>query len=234
MTLTTFNERRADGERSWRFTISGIYTAAEEGASEAGLIGHYAYFNEGLLSGPDRVSWVVLKARDAAANDALARRIDDSFANSAAATRTQSEAALGRAFLAQVGDIVGIVRLIVGAAFVVILFVVGNTMVFSIAERTREIGVMKTLGFSQGRIARLVGGEALVLAVAGGLTGLALAALIVGAIAEPLGDVLPGVALTGSIWATALGLMVLLALLTGFVPVLKACRLNIVEALGRD
>lgn len=233
VTLQSFNDLREDGTRAWAFTVAGIYTAAEPGGPETAVAGHYAYFNEALLTGRDRVNWFILATAGGSANDRVSRAVDRTFANSASATKTQSEAALGRAFLAQIGDLVTIVRLIVGAAFVVILFVVGNTMMFTVVERTREIGVLRTLGFSRARIARLVGGEVALLVVLGGMVGLAAAALIVSAIGSAVKDVLPGIRMGSGLVATGIGLMALLALLTGLLPVINACRLSIVGALGR-
>ncbi|MGO8657272.1 FtsX-like permease family protein, partial [Rhizobium ruizarguesonis] len=86
-------------------------------------------------------------------------RIDALFANSAAPTRTQSEKQFLEAFLRQFADIGLIVSLVVGAAFVTILMIVVNTMLFAVRERSFEIGVMKVLGFSRGRIIALILGE---------------------------------------------------------------------------
>ncbi|AQR72436.1 ABC transporter permease [Sphingomonas sp. LM7] len=233
VTLQSFNDLREDGTRAWRFTVAAIYTSTQPGGSELGMAGHFAYFNEALLTGRDRINWILVTGRDLTANDAMARTIDAGYANSAAATRTQSEAALGRAFLSQIGDLMLIVRLIVGAAFVVILCVVGNTLIFMVGERTGEIGVLKTLGFSRLRVARIFAGEVALITLAGAVAGMSAAALIVSAIGVALKDMLPGLAMGPATLAMAAGLAALLILLTGILPVLKASRVNIVEALGR-
>jgi putative ABC transport system permease protein len=155
------------------------------------------------------------------------------FANSTAETSTDTEKAFGKAFAAQFGNIALIVFLVVGAAFVTILMIVGNTMALSIRERTREIGVLKTLGFSGPRILRMVLGESVLLALLGGLPGLAIAALITMALRTSLANIAPAFAVSPDIALQGLGLMIALGLITGIIPALNAQRLKIAAALGR-
>jgi putative ABC transport system permease protein len=135
--------------------------------------------------------------------------------------------------VAQIGNIALIVTLVVGAAFVTILMIVGNTMALTIRERTREIGVLKTLGFSGQRILGMVLGESVLLALLGGIPGLALAALIALMMRENLSNFVPGFAMTPGIALIGLTLMLSLGLVTGIIPALNAMRLRIAAALGR-
>ena len=120
------------------------------------------------------------------------------------------------------------------AAFVTILMIVGNTMVMSVRERTSEIGVLKTLGFSGGRILRMVLGESILLALLGGLPGLGVALLLITGVRDSLMSFVPALSLYPDIAAAAVGLMVVFGIITGLVPALSAMRLNIVTALGRS
>src|SRR6202043_3946862 len=136
------------------------------------------------------------RTTSSAANDKVMKTIDDMFANSPYETATDTEKAFNKAFAAQLGNIALIVGLVVGAAFVTILMIVGNTMAMTVRERTREIGVLKTLGFSGPRILRMVLGESVLLALIGGLPGLALAALITIALRASLANIAPAFAVS--------------------------------------
>jgi putative ABC transport system permease protein len=102
-----------------------------------------------------------------------------------------------------------------------------------VRERTREIGVLKTLGFPGSRILRMVLAESVLLALLGGLPGLGIAYLITLALRENVANFVPGIALGPDIVVTALGLMLALGLITGLVPAWNAMRLKITDALGR-
>jgi putative ABC transport system permease protein len=141
------------------------------------------------------------------------------FANSSYETATDTEKAFNKAFVAQFGSIALIVVLVVGAAFVMI---VGNTLMMSVRERTREIGVLKALGFSGGRIVRLVLGESIVLALAGGLSGLGLAALSIIAVRDSVRGLLPQITVSLDIALAGLALMLVFSVVTGLIPALNA------------
>lgn len=230
--LTTLADVRTDGSRNWNFVVSAIYTSESE-AEEQGIAAHYTYFNEGLFNTRDSVNWFILKVDDPATNDKIAAKIDSIFANSAAETKTQSESAFGRAMLDQLGNITLIVRLVVGAAFLVILFIVGNTMVHAINQRTREIGILKTLGFPTLLIVSTVAMESLIVAAVGGTIGLTFASFIIAAIAGPMATTIPGLSLSFSIAAGGVLLIALLSLITGAGPAFIAYRLKIIDALNR-
>jgi putative ABC transport system permease protein len=176
---------------------------------------------------------LILQTHSPENNDRVAKAIDAMFANSTAETSTDTEKAFGKAFAAQFGNIALIVLLVVGAAFVTILMIVGNTMALSIRERTREIGVLKTLGFSGPRILAMVLGESVLLALLGGIPGLAIAALIAIALRASLSGIAPAFAVSPTIAMQGVALMIALGLITGIIPALNAMRLKIATALGR-
>jgi putative ABC transport system permease protein len=225
--------QRSNGSHTWDFTIAGIVKGKAEQVSTDFLLFQYAYFDETRTFGKDTIGWLILQTNSPENNDRVAKTIDAMFANSIAETSTDTEKAFGKAFAAQFGNIALIVFLVVGAAFVTILMIVGNTMALSIRERTREIGVLKTLGFSGPRILRMVLGESVLLALLGGLPGLAIAALITIALRASLANIAPAFAVSPVIALEGIALMIALGLFTGVIPALNAMRLKIATALGR-
>jgi putative ABC transport system permease protein len=197
------------------------------------MLFQYAYFDETRALNKDTIGWIVLQTTSPSVNDQVAKAIDRTFANSTAETSTDTEKAFNKAFAAQLGNIALIVSLVTGAAFVTILMIVGNTMALTIRERTREIGVLKTLGFSGGRILSLVLGESVLLALLGGIPGLGLAALVAFAVRNSMANFMPGFAVTPAIVLVGVALMIALGLVTGIIPALTAMRLKIATALGR-
>jgi putative ABC transport system permease protein len=221
------------GGHSWDFTIAGIVKGKAAHVDTNFFLFQYNYFDETRSFGKDTIGWLILQTASPENNDRVAKAIDAMFANSTAETSTDTEKAFGKAFAAQLGNIALIVALVVGAAFVTILMIVGNTMALSIRERTREIGVLKTLGFSGPRILTMVLGESVLLALLGGIPGLALAALVAFALRNSVANVVPGFAVSPDIALQGLGLMLALGLITGMIPAVNAMRLKIATALGR-
>lgn len=222
---------QADGSHAWEFTLVGVF-ATPPGSSQTGsVLINYDYFNETISFGRDQIGWVVFLTASAALNDKVADAIDQRFANSTDETSTADEATFNKSFAAQLGNIALVVTLVVGAAFAAILLIVGTTMALAVRERTREIGVMKTLGFSSPRILRMVLGESLALAFLGAGLGTGAAALALSAIAGsgsgPPIYFEPSVMIWGALIAAALGIV------TGLLPATEAYRLRIIEALGR-
>ena len=225
--------RLDDGGSTWEFTIAGIYEGNEAGVDETQVFVHYEYFNEARDHSQDLVGWYIVRVDDPAKATAVARAIDQRFANSPFETETMLEKDFVKQFAAQVGNVGAILRAVLTAVFFTILLVAGNTMAQSVRERTSEIGVLKTLGFSDGRVLSLVLAESLLLAgVAGGL-GLLLGWTWVTLGGDPTQGRLAVFHVPGPALALGAGLVVALGLAAGLLPALQAMRLRIVDALRR-
>jgi putative ABC transport system permease protein len=222
-----------DGSRTWDFTVVGIFKSKKPEVNTNFMAFQYDYFDETRAFGKGQIGWIVLRTASPAVNDRVARTIDQTFANSAYETSTDTEKALNRAFVAQFGNIKLIMILVVGAAFVTILMIVGNTLMMSVRERTREIGVLKSLGFPASRILRLVLGEAVLLALIGGLSGLGWAGLFILSVRDSVVGLVPQT-ISPDVALTGLALMLGFGIVTGLIPALSAMRLRVGAALGRS
>jgi putative ABC transport system permease protein len=180
------------------------------------------------------VGWMVVRVADPDQSDALAARLDSMFANSPFETKTSTERVMIKQFLDQVGNIGLILVSVATAVFFTMLLVTANTMAQSVSERTNEIGVLKTLGFSGPSILTLVLLESLFLTFAGGLVGLGLAWLSAGGVGEKIKEYFPVFKLGAGTIIAAISMMLVFGIITGLWPALTAMRLKIVDALRRN
>lgn len=225
--------RRGDGSRLWEFELVGIYEGETGEADETQFFFHNDYLVEGTGGNLGQVGWYWIKIDDPDNAPAIAESIDALFANSPAETKTTTEKAFGQAFAQQVGNTTAIVRAVVAAVFFTLLLVVGNTMAQSVRERTNELAVLKALGFRDRAVLWLVLFEAGLLAVLGGALGLATASALTVPLGKQLTNFLPVFYIPPSEMLVGLALMLLLGLVTGLPPALKAMRLEVADALRR-
>jgi putative ABC transport system permease protein len=225
--------RREDGSDNWEFVIEGIYEGAEQETDETLFMFHYDYFNEARAGGKDMVGWYIVRIEDPDNAGEIVQRIDDAFANSPYETKTSTEKAWIQGFANQMGNIGAILRWVLAAVFFTILLVAGNAMAQSVRERTGELAVLKTLGFSNVKILSLVLAESLLLAALGGGAGLLIAWALVWGFGDPTGGFLSVFLFPLRDIGIGVVLVVLLGLATGLLPALRAMRLTIVDALRR-
>ena len=232
--LAPIYQRAHDGP--WEFTIDGIYSSDKQGVDKTQFFFHYDYLNEAMRKLPgqgDAIGWYIFKVADPSTSDQLARRIDSMFANSSAETKTATEKAFVSDFAKQIGDIGSIMIAIASVVMFFILFVAGNAMAQSVRERINELGVLKTLGFSDGRILALVLLESCTIAILGGGIGLALIWALITYGGDPTGGLLPIFHFPTRDVIFGVLLVLLLGLGTGLLPAMQASRLKIVDALRR-
>lgn len=224
---------RKPDDSPWTFTIHGIYEAGTKGTDTTQFFFHYDYLNETRTFGKDLTGWYVIRVADPQRSEDVAARLDALFANSPAETKTSTEKAFVQAFAQQIGDIGTILMAILAAVLFTMLLVAANTMAQAVRERTNELAVMKTLGFTDGHLLALVLAESVMLALVGGGAGLALAWMITQG-GDPTGGLLPAFYLPTRDLVVGVALIVGLGIIAGALPALQASRLRIVDALRRQ
>jgi putative ABC transport system permease protein len=160
----------------------------------------------------------------------VAQAIDETFRNADRPTKTETEHAFQLGFIGMLGNIKAFIMSICLAVVFTILLVSANTMAMSIRERTREVAVLKTLGFTRNSILGLFVGEAVSLSLIGGLVGSLLCALVVGAMASQ-GGMFTGMKVTPITILVALLIAAVVGFASSFVPSYHAAKVNIVDGL---
>ncbi len=220
-----------DGSNNWAFDIVGIFEPlpVSNGSPLASAFWiNYDYWDEARQFDKHRVHQFIVQVDDPANSAVIAAQIDKLTANSFDETRTQTENAALQSRLKQFADINFIANSIVGAVMFTLLFLTANTMMQSVRERIPELAVLKTLGFTGGKVSVLVLIESLMLCLFAAVVGLILSAgaiRIVGSVLGPA-TLLPIVVIFGLVIAVAL------AIVSGLPPAMRAQRLNIVDALA--
>lgn len=215
------------------FTIRALYKARNKSFGEEVLIFHWKYLYE--LSGEAaRVGTFILALSDPGRAADISRAVDVLFENSSDRTKTETERAFQAGFVSMYGNLPFLLKVIGLAVVFAILLVAANAMMMTFRERTREIGVMKTLGFTDGAVFGLVLAEAAVLTVGGGLLGSLGAKAMLEWTEFNMGGFLPPMSVHWSTVGQGLAIALVVGAISGAIPAVLALRLRIVDALKRS
>jgi len=211
-------------------TIRAIYTMTIANKS---FYFHAKYLEEAVSWYKGQTGFYFTRVASPSDIAPTSRTIDDMFRNSPQPTKTESEKAFQLSFIAMLGNVKAFILSICAAVVFAILLVAANTMAMSIRERTREVAMLKTLGFTRASVLSLFVGEAVALSVAGGLLGVAIAALLTKVIAHsPFATgILFGFRVSLATMGIALVIAAFVGFLSAYFPAYNASRLNIVEGL---
>ena len=219
---------QTNGSNVWTFDIVGIYGDDDVGSGGGVILVNYDYYDEARVVSKGTVNHFNVDVSDPRQAVAVADAIDRRFANSSNETKTESLRELAQSQMQSIGDLNFLIRAIVSAVLVALLFAVATMMMQSIRERTSELAVLKTLGFTDRAVFTFILVESTVIFVAAAVFGLLLAW-----IAFPLAArFVPGLSMPWEVVALGLGLSALVAVISASVPAAQAARLNIVNALA--
>ena len=215
--------------------VVGIYDDPDQMAA---LYFSREYLREALGSSSaqqDMVGAFLVEADTPADVPRLSAAIDDMFGSSPFPTRSESEKAFQLSFISFLGNLRLFIMAICGAVTFTILLVSGNTISMSVRERIREVGILKTLGFTPGAILGIVLGESAVISFAGGIFGCLLAAgLCAGVSHSPGSGMMPAMhnlAITPPVALICLAGALFIGLVSSFIPAWGASRTSILDSL---
>lgn len=220
------------GGITWEFNIAGIYDG-EQGVDKTQFFFRYDYLDENRAGGEGVVGWFIVKIADSSQAQAMGATFDGMFANSSAETKTTTEKGFVEGFANQVGDIGTIMILIATAVLFTMLLIAATTMAQAVRERTSEMAVLKTLGFSGGTIMGLILAESIIITGLGGGLGLLTSWVFVQQ-GDPTGGMLPIFVLPARDVVAGAALIVTMGLLAGALPALQAMQLKITDGLRRN
>ncbi len=208
--------------------LRGIYSIDPPNSA---LYFHAKYLEESVSWFKDSAGFYFTRVDTAENMPRAAHAIDDMFHGTPVPTKSESEQAFKLDFINTLGSVKVFILSICGAVVFTTLLVCANTMAMSIRERTREVAVLRTLGFTRENILKLLLSESIAISLMGGLVGVMLGTLVVKAMSRP------GIGLPVSMHmtaATALVVMLVAAvvgLISGLIPSYRASNLGIVDAL---
>jgi putative ABC transport system permease protein len=221
-----------DGSSIWEFNVRAIYTTDSPTFDQTMMLFPFKRFDEARQFGQGSVGLYMLSIDDPGRSGEISSVIDARFANSPYETRTMTEKAFNLQFVGMLGNFQLLLRSIGTAVVLTMLLVSANTMMMSARERTREMGILKAIGFTDGHVFLLLIGEALVLSLLGALAGVGLAWLLANVLHfNPKPDFFPVFYLPQESILAAVGVAAVTGLVSGIVPAVTAMRLKATEAL---
>ena len=217
-----------NGSNDWAFDVAGTFTDSDVGGGRYIVIVSYPYFDEARVANRGTVNHFNVAVSDPKLAAQVAEAIDARFANSAHETKTESLREMAQSNMQAIGDFDFIIRAVVGAVLLALLFATTTMMVQSIHERTPELAVVKTIGFTDRAVFLLILAEALAVFLAGALCGLALASLTLPLAAR----FVLGLSMPAAVILFGVALALLVALISAAIPAGFAARMRVAAALA--
>lgn len=220
---------------AWEFEIAAVYHPGAPNFDPNMMMFHWDYFEETVKSGSGEAPGVgtyILSLEPGADPTTVMGSVDGLFEKGPQRVQTTSESEFQKQFVSMLGNVPFFVSTIGGGVLAAILLAVVNTMLMAGREQTRDIGILKALGFTDRDAVRLLALQSMLLCIVGGGLGLGLALMTESGIAGALGSMFPGyqvrpeTLVLGAVVALALGLF------AGVAPAWRAARLNTVDALA--
>jgi putative ABC transport system permease protein len=224
----------------WEFKIVGIYKPLRRTADRTTLVFRWDYLNNDPRAAfsRDKIGWIVSRITDTTHSADISRKIDARFDDKDDQTLTMSERAFQLSFLGGFSAVLGAFDIASLIILLIMTLILANTIAMSVRERTHEYGVLRAIGFPPGHILGFILGEALLVALVGGLVGIGFVVLVVNHglgpfLEENMTGFFPYFRAPAWVLGVALGAAGVLGLIAGAIPAFLVSRLNVTDALRR-
>jgi len=221
----------------YQLVIRGIYQGRDPSTDETMLIFHWDYLNEQMKKlapyQADKAGWFLVQIASPDLAGEVSGKIDAFFKNSLAETLTETEKAFNLGFVAMTEAILMAIQAVSWVVIGVILLVLANTMAMSARERLGEYAVLKAMGFRPRFLTGSIMGESLILALLGGILGLALTPLLILALPSSVMQYFGVFQVTTATLTIGLGVSLAVGILAAAIPAWRAARVGIAAALRK-
>ena len=220
---------------TWTFNLRGIYDGKNASTAETQMFFHWDYLNEIIKQRyprrADQTGVFVVELRNPDDAAEVSQAIDATFKNSLAETLTETENAFQLGFVSMSEAILLAIQAVSFVVIVIIMAVMANTMAMNARERSAEYATLKALGFGGSFVAMLIFGESMLIALVGGITGIALTFPLADAFRGATGTLFPIFLISHTTIAIQLGAAALVGVVAAALPAWRAARIRIVDGL---
>lgn len=217
------------GGRSVELTVASVFT-------DSTMMGNWVVdvdlFDRYLPTAPD--AWVSVDYA-AGAEHAAARAAVEELTAAYPQVTVENRAELRESSQAQLDQLLSIIQVFLGLSLLIAVLGIANTLALSVYERTRELGLLRAIGMTRRQLRRMVRWEAVIIALFGGLLGVAMGVLFglaaIAAIPETFVDIvsIPFGSMVGYLLVAGLFGMV-----AAILPARRASRLNVLDAISHE
>jgi putative ABC transport system permease protein len=218
-------------------TVRGIYDGPET-MDRGWLLFHFDYFDESLKKlnypGSGNAGIVMLRAASAEKMSPVMQAITAAFESSDSPVKPLTEKQFAASFMEMMGNVRGFIGMTSTAVVLALLCVAANTMAMSVRERTREIALLKAIGFNQPTILGMFLAESVAIGILGGILGALGAKLLFASV--DLSTIDAGLAMFYIPWRTALwglALASVVGFFSGLIPAWRAANVSVIEGLRK-
>jgi len=207
------------------FTVKGIFDPPTGGSPFGRVTISDASFDRHVPEPQNLYSFVLMRGGQTAANEAALDRTLKDFPNAKAATRQK----FIDNQISGLSSVLNILYVLLALSVVVSLFGIVNTLVLTVFERTREIGMLRAIGMTRRQVRRMIRHESVITALIGAAIGIALGIVLAVLLIARVDFIVLSVPV-GQLVVFAIA-SIFVGIIAAIFPARRAARLNVLEAL---